>query len=80
MKNITVSVPDETYDRARIKAAEKRTSVSALVRNFLIDLTTSESDFERRKRLQAETIAGIAKFSAGGRMTRDQAHRRDALR
>ena len=37
MKNITVSVDDETYRRARIKAAERDTSVSALVRGFLIE-------------------------------------------
>ncbi|MGH8565012.1 MAG: hypothetical protein ACREXW_13370 [Gammaproteobacteria bacterium] len=34
MKNITVSVDDETYRRSRIKAAEAGTSVSALVRSF----------------------------------------------
>jgi hypothetical protein len=32
MKNIAVSVDDETYRRARVKAAEMDTSVSALVR------------------------------------------------
>ena len=35
MKNITVTVPDETYRLARIWAARKGTSVSALVRRFL---------------------------------------------
>lgn len=35
MRNITVSVADETYRRARIAAAEQDTSVSALVREFL---------------------------------------------
>ncbi len=38
MKNITVSVDDEIYHRARIRAAEKRTSVSALVRRALQEL------------------------------------------
>jgi hypothetical protein len=32
MKDVTVSVDDETYWRVRIKAAEFGTSVSALVR------------------------------------------------
>ena len=36
MKNITVSLDEETYGRARIKAAERDTSVSALVRGFLV--------------------------------------------
>ncbi len=80
MKNITVSVPEETYRQARIKAAERDTSVSALVRNFLTELAESETDFARRARLQAETIASIRKFRAGSRLTREQAHQRDALR
>ena len=80
MKNITVSLPDDIYRRARIKAAERDTSVSALVREFLTSLGEEESDFERRKRLQAEVLASIKDFRAGDRMTRDEAHERNALR
>ncbi len=47
MKNITVTVDDETYRRARIKAAERDTSVSALVKHFLAELAGGESDAER---------------------------------
>ena len=35
MKKITVSVDEETYRLARIRAAELGTSVSALVRDYL---------------------------------------------
>ena len=35
MKNITVSVDEDTYRQSRIRAAELDTSVSALVRGFL---------------------------------------------
>ena len=80
MKNITVSLPDDIYRRARIKAAERDTSVSALVREFLTSLGEEESDFERRKRLQAEVLASIKDFRAGDRMTRDEARERNALR
>ncbi len=38
MKNITVSVDEGTYRRARIRAAELDTSVSALVRNYLMSV------------------------------------------
>lgn len=79
MKNITVSVEDEVYQRARIKAAELNTSVSALVKAFLIRLTEEESDLERRKRLQRETLASIHAFSAGDRLSREQVHDRHAL-
>jgi len=80
MKNITVSLPDDIYRRARIKAAERDTSVSALVREFLTSLGEQESDFERRKRLQAEVLASVKDFRAGDRMTRVEVHERNALR
>ena len=35
MKNITVTVPDDVYRTARIRAAERGTSVSALVGEYL---------------------------------------------
>lgn len=80
MKNITVSLPDEVYRRARRKAAERDTSVSALVRRFLEEIAIEESDFERRKRLQSEVIASIKEFRAGDRLTRDEVHGRNAVR
>lgn len=81
MKNITVSLDDETYRRARMKAAERNSSVSALVKGFLLQLTAEESEFERRKRLQRETLAAIASqtFRAVDRLSRDEIHERDAL-
>ena len=76
MKNVTVSLPREVYRRARIKAAERDTSVSALVRDFLLSLGDEESDFTRRKRLQDEVIGSIQRFQAGSRLKRDALHRR----
>ncbi len=38
MKNITVSVDDELYHSARVEAALRRKSLSALVRDFLAGL------------------------------------------
>ena len=35
MKNVTLSLDDETYRRARIRAAEQNTSVSGLVKALL---------------------------------------------
>ena len=80
MKNLTVSLPDDLYRRARIRAAERDCSVSALVREFLMKLGAEESDFERRKRLQAEALSSIRSFRAGDRLTRDRLHNRNALR
>jgi len=40
MKNITLSLDDDTYRKARIIAASRDVSVSALVKKFLLSLTT----------------------------------------
>lgn len=80
MKNITVSLDDETHRRARVRAAELDTSVSAVVRRFLIEFAGGETDFERRKRLQDQTLSSIRAFRAGERLSREEVHRRDAIR
>lgn len=76
MKNITVSVDDDTYRRARIKAAEQDTSVSALVKRFLADLAETETEAERLKRRERELRASIRAFRAGDRLSRDDLHER----
>lgn len=72
------------YDAARLRAAEARTSVSALVREYLIRIAAQGSEFERLTILQNNTLAQIherrAGYSASGRLTRDEVHDRDALR
>ena len=80
MKNITVSVSDDIYRKARVRAAELDTSVSALVRGFLEQVTGKESEFERRRRLQQEVLASIGQFRAADRLSRDEAHERRAVR
>ncbi len=88
MKNITVSVDEETHRWARIRAAELGTSVSALVREYLRSLAPqeangtqggseqSETPLERRIRLMNEVIEDITANGGGLRMsenlTRDE--------
>jgi predicted transcriptional regulator len=74
MKNLTVSLDDETYRRARIIAAERDTSVSALVKRFLTELAAEESEFERLKRLESEARERIVHFSASDRLPRDEVY------
>ncbi|MGO9007865.1 MAG: hypothetical protein ACLQIQ_16015 [Beijerinckiaceae bacterium] len=76
MKNITVSLDDETYRRARIKAAERDTSVSALVREFLVKLGSAESETERLKREERVWRESIEKFSASENVSRDELYER----
>ena len=76
MKNITVSVDDDTYRRARLKAAEQDTSVSALVRAYLVHLANGESETERLKRQERELRSEIKQFSAAQRLSREDVHAR----
>ncbi len=75
MKNITVTVDDETYRLARTIAAERDTSVSAMVKEFLSDVAIGGSKFERLKKQEAALRASIRSFRAE-RVSRDELHRR----
>lgn len=84
MKNVTVSLDDETYRRARLRAAEMDTSLSALVRDYLNKVGTDETDEERGKRMLQEMFEqfdrdGIG-ISAGDRLSRDELYDRDRAR
>jgi len=76
MKNITVSLDDETYRRARMIAARRDTSVSALVKQFLHKLGSGETETERLKREERALREQIAVFRASDRLSRDDLHRR----
>ena len=76
VKNITVSVPDDVYRNARVAAAQRDTSVSALVVAFLEQLSGRMDEFARLEVLQHEVQAGIGQFRAADRLSRDEAHGR----
>lgn len=80
MKNVTISLPEEIYRRARIRAAERDSSVSAMVRDFLTSLGDDDSEFVQRKKLQDDVLGSIRAFRAGKRLTRDEVHRRSGPR
>lgn len=84
MKNITVSVPDDVYKAARVRAAHEGRSVSAMVAEFLESLSGGDDEFERllqkQERVLDEIRASGKSFSAGDRLSRDEIHDRDALR
>ena len=86
MKNITVSVDDQTYNVFCTRAAESGISVTALVRSYLADLANGADagdDFELLQRLQNETLATIEARGAGLRsadnLSRSELHGPDAL-
>ncbi len=76
MRNITVTVPDEVYRRARIRAAEHGRSVSALVADYLRSITDQDAEYARLETLQNEVLATVTAFRGGDRLNREELHDR----
>ncbi len=76
MANITVSVPEDVYRAARIRAAERGSSVSGLVAEYLRSLSERENEFARLEAQQLSIQEQIGRFSARDRLDRDELHRR----
>lgn len=76
MKNITVSVPDEVYRAARIRAAEEGRSVSGMVSAYLRSLSGKRTEFARLEAQQRRIQSQITRFRAADRLGRDEAHDR----
>lgn len=87
MKNITISVEDDLYRAAHIKAAEQSTSVSGLFKAYLIQITdssSSETEFQRLEReeqeLRAELRARRLSLNPANSLSRDELYDRYAIR
>ncbi len=86
MKNITISVGDDLYRLARIKAAERSTTVTQLLREYMQRLTERnaiESEFNRLEREEQELREELRKqrisLSSEQNLTRDELHSRHAI-
>ncbi len=89
MKNITISVDDETHRLAHVRAEELDTSVAELVREYLKGLAVErveaeETESERRRRLMNKVIEDIratrSGFRASDNISREELYNRDAVR
>ena len=78
VKNVTLTVPDDVYRNARIRAAERGTSVSAMVTDYLRSLS-ADTQFARLEAQQQRIQSEITRFRAADRLARDETHDR-ALR
>jgi hypothetical protein len=70
-------VDDETYNRAKIAAAERDASVSALVKAYLEQLASHETELGRLNDQEREVRSQIAAFNASERLSRDELHGRE---
>lgn len=76
MKNVTLSIPEDVYRAARIRAAERDTSVSALVSQCLRSLTEDQAELARLESEQRKVQAELGRFRARDRLGRDAVHDR----
>ena len=77
--NLTLQLDAEVIRRARIVAAKRGTSVSALATRQLMDLVDEDERYEQA-RGRAEAILAAAVPRGGRSWTRDELHDREALR
>lgn len=81
MSNITLSVDENTYRTARIVAAERGTSVSALVRDYLQSLRPNPNAADHAALVKTlNWAASTGNFSAEDRLSRENIHDRAAMR
>lgn len=76
VKNLTVSIPDDVYRAARVRAAEADSSVSSMVADYLHSLSKREEEFSRLEAQQNRIQAEIKGFSARHNIDRDALHER----
>jgi hypothetical protein len=77
MKNITLAIEDEVLDRVRIVAAEKKTTVNALVREFLADLANRDERLaEARKQLLRLMDNSEGRMAPDWKFDREETHER----
>ncbi|HYM55557.1 MAG TPA: hypothetical protein VES97_09355 [Solirubrobacteraceae bacterium] len=71
-----MSVPEDVYRAARVRAAERGSSVSALVADYLGSLSERELEFSMLEARQRQIQGQIERFRAGDRLARDELHER----
>lgn len=83
MKNVTVSLDDDTYRNARRRAAENDRSLSSVVREALQSYGAQEGEFDRLARMEKELRAELdaqGKGFSGRRMTREELYDPERMR
>jgi hypothetical protein len=80
MKNITIALDDETYRKARVVAAHRDSSVSAIVKKYLLSLTAEAPAPRDLKQEQEVLLDSIWQrhpgFTASENLSRDALYER----
>ena len=70
----TIDLPDELLHRAKVAAAQRRTTLKDLIQTGLDMVLRSEAEVSRRQRALDRLQQGL--HLGGKHLTRDQAHER----
>jgi len=77
MKNITLAIEDEVLDKVRVVAAQKRTTVNALVREFLTELAGREEEIANARRELLELMeTSEGRMGPDWKFSREDSHER----
>lgn len=76
MKNVTITLDEQTHRAARIAAAERGVSLSALVRDLLSQVEPRADARAEAVRKSLAAMDRVRAFSAGNRLSREAFHDR----
>ena len=77
MKNITLAIDEDVLDKVRIVAAERKTTVNALVREFLADLANRDEKLaQARKQLLQLMDTSKGRMAPDWKFDREETHER----
>jgi predicted transcriptional regulator len=79
-RNITLTLDDDLIHRARVLAARRNRSISALLREELSRLVTENEAYESAKRAALERLARGNHLGGGPLPSRAELHDRASLR
>ena len=81
MANLTLAIDDELLQRARQQVVKEKTSVNALIRNYLSHYVDSRSRrlaaLSAFETVASETVASTVNSASEANWSRDSLHERD---
>jgi predicted transcriptional regulator len=79
-RNITLTLDDDLIRKARVLAARRNRSVSALLREELFRLVSEDDTYETAKRAALERLEQGAHLGGGSLPSRDELYERARIR
>jgi len=77
-QNVTLAIPKALLRKAKVVAAERQTSLSALLTQLLIDLVRQEDEYEQARQRSLALLERGFELGTYGKITwsRDELHER----